>query len=186
MKVSCPFGWNFSRGSASPPNKPLGGVRCSEVWIVAWSLPGGYLCEAVRFEIREEPLSAVCCHCRGCQQPHAAPFAALALVPPGGVVLTRSTPARHEAVANSGAATFREFCASCGTHLFSGGADFPEFRAVKLLALDDPTSIIPVAHVWAKRAVPWCPPSDELPRYDEQPEIEELRGLWATAKSSSA
>jgi hypothetical protein len=149
-------------------------------------LPGGCLCQAIRFEIRAEPLSAVCCHCRGCQRAHSAPYAALALIPPGGVVLTRGTPMRHETVADSGAATFREFCGSCGTQLFSGGADFPEFRAVKLLALDDPTSITPVAHVWTKRAVPWCSLSDGLPRYDDQPGVEELQRLWAIARPGAA
>lgn len=143
------------------------------------TLSGGCLCGEVRFEVSEAPLSAVCCHCRGCQQAHSAPFAALALIPPGGVALTRGTPARHETVANSGAATFREFCGACGTHLFSGGADFPEFRAVKLFALDDPTAFAPVAHVWTSRAVAWSPPSDGLPCFEDQPGMEALERLWA-------
>jgi hypothetical protein len=108
------------------------------------------------------------------------------LIPPGGVVVTGGTPTKHDAVANSSAATFREFCGSCGTHLFSGGADFPEFRAVKLLALDDPSAIAPVAHVWTKRAVPWCPISDGLPCYEDQPGVEELQRLWASAKPGAA
>jgi hypothetical protein len=148
--------------------------------------PGGCLCGAVRYEVREEPLSAVFCHCRGCQLAHASPFAALALIPAGGTVITRGQPTRHDTVADSGSATFREFCGACGTHLFSGGAAFPEFRSIKIATLDDPSAISPVAHVWTERRIDWSPVSEGLPEFRDQPEFAELERLWSDAKPGTA
>ena len=113
---------------------------------------GGCLCGAIRFECHGSPIAAVFCHCRNCQKAHAAPFAALVLVPPGSIELVAGEPKRHHMVADSGAAIFREFCGQCGTHLFSGGAAFPQFKSLMIVVLDDPAAISPVAHVWTVRA----------------------------------
>ena len=117
---------------------------------------------------------------------HASPSAALALIPPDGTVIINGAPARHEMTSNAGKGTFREFCGTCGTHLFSGGAAFPEFRTVKIVTLDDPSAISPVAHVWTKRRIDWSPISDRLPEYSDEPEVSELERLWAEAKSGDA
>jgi hypothetical protein len=146
-------------------------------------LSGGCLCGEIRFEIREAPLSAVLCHCRGCQLAHAAPCAPLALFPPGGVSILKGKPHRHDMIADSGSATFREFCGNCGTHLFSGGVSFPEFRAVKIVALDDPSTISPVAHVWTKQRISWSSQQGGLPEFKHQPEVAELERLWKEAMS---
>ena len=143
------------------------------------SLSGGCLCGAIRFECRGEPVSAVICHCLDCQKAHSAPYAACALMPPGTLALLSGEPSRYSVVANSGAVTFREFCGRCGTHLFSGSEAFPQWRSVKIGALDDPGSIAPVVHVWTERAVPWARVDDGLPRYARQIEAAELEQLWA-------
>ena len=153
---------------------------------MATLLAGGCLCGALRYEVHEDPLSAVFCHCRGCQLAHASPAAPLALIPPGGISILQGVPQRHDMVADSGAANFREFCGACGSHLFSGGAAYPEFRSVKIATLDEPAAIEPVAHVWVKRRVSWAPISDGLPEFPDQPEIAELESLWQRAKSGAA
>jgi len=144
---------------------------------------GGCLCGEIRFGICEASMSAVFCHCRGCQLAHASPCAPIALIPPGGVRVLKGVPIRHDMIADSGAASFREFCGTCGTHLFSGGAAFPEFRAVKIVALDDPSAISPIAHVWTKRRIGWSSIEDGLPEFRDQPDIAEIERLWASAKS---
>jgi hypothetical protein len=140
---------------------------------------GGCLCGAIRFECRGAPISAVFCHCRNCQKAHAAPFAAVVLVPPGGIEVTAGRVRRHEMLADSGAMIFREFCDRCGTHLFSGGAAFPQFKSVKLATLDDPSTISPVAHVWTENALGWMRIADDLPCFPKQAEMGELERLWA-------
>ena len=140
---------------------------------------GGCLCGAIRFECHGSPIAAVFCHCRNCQKAHAAPFAALVLVPPGSIELVAGEPKRHHMVADSGAAIFREFCGQCGTHLFSGGAAFPQFKSLMIVVLDDPAAISPVAHVWTEHLIKWACVDDGLPRFSKQPEMAELERLWS-------
>jgi hypothetical protein len=149
-------------------------------------LRGGCLCGDVRYELREEPLTAVFCHCRGCQLAHASPSSALALIPFGGVSILTGSPVRREHLAESGVANFREFCGSCGSQLFSGNVDSREFLSVKIVTLDDPSSISPVAHVYMKRKINWDPVEDGLPQFSDFPEIAELKRLWSIAQSGAA
>ena len=142
-------------------------------------LYGGCLCGAIRFECRSAPISAAFCHCRNCQKAHAAPYAAVALMPPGSIVLLAGEPKRHEMIADSGAAIFREFCGQCGTQLFSGGDRFPQFKAVKIVALDDPAAISPVVHAWTENRIKWACIDDGLPRLAKQGELSDAEQLWA-------
>lgn len=141
-------------------------------------LRGSCLCGAIRFECRSAPMYAGFCHCRNCQKAHAAPYAAVALMPPGSIALLAGEPKRHEMIADSGARTFREFCGQCGTHLFSGGERFPESKAVKIVALDDPAAISPVAHAWTEHRIEWACIDDGLPRLSKQ-EVSAAEQLWA-------
>lgn len=139
---------------------------------------GGCLCGYIRYECNGEPLTSVKCHCRDCQKAHGAPFAALVCMPPNCIKLVKGSTAKHEDTADSGSGNFKEFCPKCGTHLFSGGADFPELRTIKLATLDDPDKYPPVAHVWAKSAVSWAGTNDGLPVFSGQPEMSEIESLW--------
>jgi hypothetical protein len=105
-------------------------------------------------------------------------------MPPGSIALLAGAPKRHEMLAESGAATFREFCGQCGTHLFSGGARFPEFKAVKIAALDEPAAISPVAHVWIENLITWACIDDGLPCFSKQPEMVEIEQLWASREGA--
>jgi hypothetical protein len=148
-------------------------------------LRGRCLCEAIRFECRDEPISAVICHCRDCQRYHSAPYAACAMMPPGAVALSVGSPVRHAVTADSGALMFRDFCGTCGTQLFSGSSAYPEVRTVKIGALDEPAAIAPVAHVWTQRALPWALLDDGLPRFPQQVAVSELERLWAVRRRRS-
>jgi hypothetical protein len=102
-------------------------------------------------------------------------------MPPDSIALVAGEPRRHTMVADSGAAVFREFCAQCGTHLFSGGEAYPQFESVKITALDDPARISPVAHVWTESLIAWGCIDDNLPRFSKQAGMAELERLWKEA-----
>lgn len=140
---------------------------------------GGCLCGYIRYRCQGEPLTAVKYHCRNCQKAHAAPFAALVCMLPDGIELVQGIPGKHEDRADGGSGNFKEFCPKCGTHLFSGGADFPEFRTIKLATLDDPEKYPPVAHVWTKSALSWAGADDGPAAFSEQPEMSVLERLWS-------
>jgi hypothetical protein len=100
-------------------------------------------------------------------------------MPPGSIALLSGAPKRYELTADSGAGVFKEFCGDCGTQLFSGGDKFPEFKAVKIATLDDPSAISPVAHVWTENLITWACIDEGLPRFAKQTDVAELERLWA-------
>jgi hypothetical protein len=141
-------------------------------------LRGGCLCGAIRFECRGAPVFAAFCHCRHCQKAHAAPYSAAVLMAPGSIALVSGEPRRYTAVADNGASTFREFCGQCGTHLFSGGEAFPQFKTIKIATLDDPEAISPIAHMWTENLIQWARIADGLPHFPKQAELADLKRLW--------
>jgi hypothetical protein len=139
---------------------------------------GGCLCGAIRYECHGVPYAAALCHCRNCQKAHAAAFAPLLFVPPETVTFVKGRVSRHEMVAESGAKMFRDFCRECGSPLFSGGAAFPRLISVKMVNLDAPGAVSPIAHIWAESRVSWGCVSDGLPVFRKQPPLDELVKLW--------
>jgi hypothetical protein len=150
-------------------------------------LQGGCLCGAIRFECRAEPITAVFCHCRTCQKFHAAPYAACALMPQGAIVVLSGEPMRYDAIGDSGAVVFREFCGQCGTQLFSGSSGFSQSKSVKIAALDDPAAIAPIAHVYTEHRIPWSCIDDGLPRYAKGvQQLVDLESLWVERRQGAA
>jgi hypothetical protein len=154
---------------------------------LSFPLHGGCLCGATRFECRAEPITAVLCHCRTCQKFHAAPYAACAMMPQGSIVVVAGEPVRFDAIGDTGAVVFREFCGRCGTQLFSGSSAFSLSKTVKVAALDNPAAIPPVAHLHTENRIPWACISDGLPRYVKQvQELTDLERLWAEGGAGAA
>jgi hypothetical protein len=134
---------------------------------------GGCLCGDVRYECTDLPESGLYCHCRNCQKAHSAPFAALVMVSPSSVSITKGGVSRYERTSDSGNMTYREFCPRCGTHLLSGSVVYPQAMSIKIITLDDPNSVVPDRHVWVENAVGWACMEDELPRFAQQPSTTE-------------
>ena len=141
-------------------------------------ITGGCLCGHIRYKCSSDPLTTVKCHCRECQKAHSAPYAALACMPPGSVNVTQGATSKYEHAADSGSINCKEFCPQCGTHLFSSGAAYPDFKAVKVATLDNSERFPPIAHVWAQSSVSWAGINDGLPVYQKQPGMDELERLW--------
>jgi hypothetical protein len=138
------------------------------------TVPGGCLCGQVRYEIDSVPDSSYLCHCRNCQKAHAAPYAALVIVPPENVRITTGNATRYERTSDSGNMTYRDFCGTCGTQLFSGSVVFPQIMSVKVMTFDEPNLVEPSQHVWVESAVDWVCMNDQLPRNDQQQSSEEF------------
>ena len=45
----------------------------------------------------------------------------------------------------------------------------PELFVVKAGSLDDPSWLVPSAHIWTRSAQPWALVDDGLPRFDTNP-----------------
>lgn len=128
---------------------------------------GGCLCGQVRYRIAAEPVVARVCWCRDCQY-LAANGTANAIFPTAGITVT-GTLSQHSKTATSGNTVTRKFCPECGCHVLGESSGRAGFSVVRLGTLDDPSSIRPVANIWAASAPGWACLDPQLERFPGQP-----------------
>ena len=128
---------------------------------------GQCLCGAVTFTLAVDPLAVRVCWCRDCQ--HLAANGTVNMLVPTSALAHSGPLSEHVKVANSGNEVTRQFCSSCGTHLFAKSNTRPQFRVVRVGNLDDPSSIQPGVNIWAASAPDWACLDSSLERVEHQP-----------------
>ena len=128
---------------------------------------GRCLCGAITFRIAAEPLSTRICWCRDCQ--HLAANGTVNMLVPLDALVVSGTLTAHTKQAASGNEVTREFCPSCGTHLFARSSGRPDVRVVRTGNLDDPSSIRPGTNIWASSAPGWACLDPAMERVERQP-----------------
>jgi hypothetical protein len=129
---------------------------------------GSCLCGAVTFKLVTEPLATRICWCRDCQ--HLAANGTTNLLVAADGLTTSGVLSEHIKTADSGNQITRQFCPSCGTHLFAISSARPQFRVVRAGNLDDPSSIQPNMNIWASSAPAWACLDSSLERVEQQPQ----------------
>jgi hypothetical protein len=132
----------------------------------SYSLQGGCLCGAVRFELTAPPLSAGYCHCTRCQRRTGTGSSISAFVDPaslhwlqGEELIKGWTPASDGAE--------KCFCRECGAHLFSRSRDGVRV-GMRMGSFDGDPGVRPSTRQYVAYAASWEQiPDDGLPRYDE-------------------
>ena len=128
---------------------------------------GRCLCGAVTFKLVGEPLAARVCWCRDRQ--HLAANGTVNMLVLADALAVSGPLAEYTKTADSGNEITRQFCPSCGTHLFARSAGRPQFRVVRVGNLDEPSSIRPNMNIWASSA-PNCACLDpDLEKVEHQP-----------------
>lgn len=128
---------------------------------------GHCLCGAVTFTLAVDPLVTRVCWCRDCQ--HLAANGTVNMMVPVEGLSVSGELAEHTKVADSGNEIIRQFCPTCGTHMFAKSSARPQFRVVRVGNLDNPSSVTPSVNIWAASAPEWACLSEELERVDGQP-----------------
>jgi len=128
---------------------------------------GGCLCGAIRYRITAEPVVSRICWCRDCQ--HIASNGTVNAIFPSASIEISGTPAEYVSAADSGNHVRRRFCQTCGSHLFADSTGRAGLTVVRMGTLDDPSSVRPVANIWAGSAPAWACLDTTLPRIDQQP-----------------
>lgn len=128
---------------------------------------GKCLCGAVTFKLATEPLATRICWCRDCQHLSANGLANL-LVATEGLTISGSL-SEHTKKSDSGNDVTRQFCPTCGTHLFAKSSARPQFRVVRVGNLDDPSTVKPSVNIWASSAPAWACLDPVLERVERQP-----------------
>jgi hypothetical protein len=128
---------------------------------------GQCLCGAVHFTLSADPLATRICWCRDCQ--HLAANGTVNLLVAADALTVTGPLAEHTKTADSGNAVTRQFCPTCGTHLFAKSSARPQFRVLRAGNLDAPSSIRPGMNIWADSAPEWACLDPALERVGRQP-----------------
>jgi hypothetical protein len=132
-------------------------------------LAGSCLCGAIQYLVAAEPIMSGACHCRDCQYiPGGAPAYAM-LFARAAFKLTEGTPRVFWSVSERGHRVARSFCDICGTPLFAVNATRPEFIAIKVGSLRDPSVFKPAWHIWTRSAQSWHAIDPAVPRWEQDP-----------------
>lgn len=128
---------------------------------------GRCLCGAVSFTLTSEPLATRICWCRDCQ--HLAANGTVNILIPAETLTVSGPLSEHTTKADSGSEITRQFCPSCGAHLFAKSSARPQFRVVRVGNLDEPSSVQPSVNIWTASAPGWACLDPELERLERQP-----------------
>jgi hypothetical protein len=90
-------------------------------------------------------------------------------VPSAGFRITRGTPKRYVAKADSGNQITRVFCGDCGSPLYVQVSTRPDIIGIRVGSLDDPSGFRAEADIFVKSAQPWDHMDPALPKYPTYP-----------------
>lgn len=130
---------------------------------------GRCLCGAVTYESSEEPVAFMLCHCRDCQYISGGEPAAVAVVAKPAFKLTKGEVKSFSVTGDTGSKVVRQFCAECGTPMFSALEANPQLWAIKAGTMEDPSRLKPTAFLWMKSAQPWAHKDPAIRAFDKQP-----------------
>ena len=145
------------------------------------TLSGGCFCGAIRFKV-DDLFDAGYCHCSICQRMSGAPAVAWANTPARNFRVTKGEPEGF----SSSEHWVRLFCPSCGSPVYgrhpSPPSDDSDLLCIPIPSLDDPSAVLPTAHIWCSSRLPLFETSDDLPRFDDgELSHPSTRGSWRSA-----
>jgi len=130
---------------------------------------GGCVCGAIRYRLRDEPLTFYVCHCTDCQKQTSTAFNLSMPVARDAFELVRGEPGRYSVPFSGGRHWEGRYCTACITRVWSEPPKFPAVINLRPGTLDDTSWLRPVGHIWTRSAQPWVTiPSDTL-NYEGQP-----------------
>ena len=124
-------------------------------------LRGRCECRAVAYEVADEFLYALNCHCSNCRASTGSAFKPFGGIEREKLRVTKGADALMVVGDDDGNHTR---CAECGSLLYSVVG---ERVHVAYGTLEDEPSLKPTAHIHVASKAPWYEITDDLPQYDE-------------------
>lgn len=115
---------------------------------------GGCLCGAVRYSFDARPLALVACHCHDCQKLSGATNLLTVYASRKSFKHEQGEVQRFRKRADSGNEADYVRCTRCGVRLWHEPLSASQLVMIAAGTLDDPSWVIPVAHIWTSRAAP--------------------------------
>lgn len=132
---------------------------------------GSCQCGNVTYQVVEQPLAMLCCHCKDCQKLTASSFSLTMLLNRTGFELLGGELKSWERKADSGNRVHCVFCPTCGNRIYHENPNAPDILRFKPGTLDDTSELRPQVHIWTSREHPWHAEFNDLPRIEGQPDI---------------
>ncbi len=127
---------------------------------------GGCQCGAVRYEVTGEAAHHALCHCTACRASSGAPATAWMAFKAEDFRIVRGEPKAF----NSSGASWRHFCASCGTGMYFINEEMlPGIVDIQSSTLDDAADHAPSAHIQTAERLPYMADLGTLPEFERYP-----------------
>lgn len=147
-------------------------------------ITGGCRCGTIRYDIALDVLPLVyACHCRDCQTFSGSAFALHAMLPEDLLALDQEAHCfRGDEVEQMPSEHLG--CARCMTRIANRNSAVPGMIILRAGTMERSDEIVPVAHIWTRRAQPWVALPDGTPAFEEAPTPEQFQAVLA--KSGAA
>ncbi|MGB5618221.1 MAG: GFA family protein [Desulfobacterales bacterium] len=128
---------------------------------------GRCLCGGVRFEIHDQLMDVINCHCSKCRQFHGHVGAYTATDRENLFMVRSDTLKWFRSTTDETPNVYRGFCGECGSSLFWDPRGKPRI-SIAAGALDAPTGLATTGHVWVSQKGDYYDITDGLIRHDER------------------
>ncbi len=118
-------------------------------------IKGSCRCGKVQYSVKADPIFTGICHCSTCRKSTGTAYAAVVGVPTPALTVTGVTT-QFDDSGDSGQATHRFFCPTCGTTVTRTADVMDGITMVGLGTLDDPASVTPAMQIYCDSALPWA------------------------------
>lgn len=131
---------------------------------------GSCQCGNVIYQVIEDPLITVACHCLDCQKLSTSAFSISMILNRSGFDLLSGELKKWERPTAAGGIAVCWFCPDCGNRIYHENPAMPEVVRLKPGTLEDTSILEPQAHVWTCREQPWLTRYADLPKIERQPD----------------
>ncbi len=131
-------------------------------------ITGSCQCGQVSYEISGEPMFSAHCCCSDCKKASGADHITAAFFKSDQVAI-KGNVSDYATTGDSGNTNTRQFCANCGSRMFSLNSGREGVIGVQVGTMNNPKGIAPRAVVYAKGKNDWDAFSDALPQFDKMP-----------------
>jgi hypothetical protein len=118
-------------------------------------LKGSCRCGKVTYTVSADPIFTGICHCTSCRKSTGSAYATVVGVPAPALKVTGATT-QFDDVGDSGKATHRAFCPSCGTTVTQWADVMDGVMMIGLGTVENPSSVSPAMQIFCDSALPWA------------------------------
>ena len=129
---------------------------------------GGCVCGAVRFVLRDDPVTVYACHCTDCQTESGSTGLIAVVVHSAAVEYSGLEPEDCSVTLPDGRVKGGPRCPRCRTGI-GGGSRGEGLMMLEAGTFDDTSWVEPAGHIWARSAQPWVAIPEGALRYDTHP-----------------